>query len=654
MGGNDVDCGVDLEERSMVSLGSTTSKTPPPQIPTGSKKFSTGPCYTCRRRRVTCDRLLPTCQKCDKAQKACLGYTKPITWVRGIASRGKMMGLTFGNVTAKKSSPAYLGHGVFPPGGNEPADSLSSGGLGSVQTSLGLPCNIGCLSSWSSSLDVSNVVEECPRSGVAFPEWNSSGRCNESERGYNPPIPLTLIDPLFQGLDKISRHYLTYFDRNFCKLMVLFEVPHNNPYRRLIQMVNVSSGLCAAMAAIGACHHLHILHYSDQSQPVERSCKSKGSLLEDGEQFARSPNPNVRVAYQHLLLLKHRALCQLELTLSNPKTRGEDASIASALLLMVLDMVESGRGTWKVHVEGAKKLLQSRIFPLLANASDGASPLPRAIYDGFNMFLAGSCLTFDIMGSTLTPSGSWSEPISSHLITSPNLLSDTEKKVWLGCPGSLLRIVLYISSLRHTASSPQTLAPRVNISTILSQINAFDPERWTRDIYSSLYTGTEYQVSDHHLSRGSHWRTPPVLESSDSTDSNIPFSNSDALYHLASAYKITITIYAIRILLHPSPDECTFFAEQVTTVLNHLSLIPPTSELFKSILWPTFIAGAECRSPEQRTWFHDKLDQMWRQCWTLNIREAMRVLDVIWSREYQHDGDWAADFDRLGANWLFI
>lgn len=194
----------------MLSLGSTTSKTPPQQIPTGSKKFSAGPCYTCRRRRVTCDRLLPTCQKCDKAQKACLGYTKPITWVRGIASRGKMMGLTFGNVTAKKPSPGYPVHGVVPPAGNEPADSVSSGGLGSVQASLGLPCNIGCFSSWSSPLDVSNVVEECPRSGVAFPEWNSSGRCNESEREFNPSIPLTLIDPLFQGLDKISRHYLTY------------------------------------------------------------------------------------------------------------------------------------------------------------------------------------------------------------------------------------------------------------------------------------------------------------------------------------------------------------------------------------------------------------------------------------------------------------
>lgn len=175
--------------------------------------------------------------------------------------------------------------------------------------------------------------------------------------------------------------------------MVLLEVPHNNPYRRLLQMVNVSSGLCAAMAAIGACHNLHILHYSDQSPFDSLSLKNKGESFEDGKQFARSSNPNVRVAYQHLLVLKHRALCHLEQNLSNPRTRGEDASIASALLLMVLDMVESGRGSWKQHVEGAKRLLQSRFRPLVEKDADRLSPLPCAVYDSFNMFLAGSCMT---------------------------------------------------------------------------------------------------------------------------------------------------------------------------------------------------------------------------------------------------------------------
>ncbi|PGG97482.1 hypothetical protein GX51_07294 [Blastomyces parvus] len=658
MGGNGVDYGVAPGRSSMLSLGTTTWTPSLPKDPAARQAFSKSPCYTCRRRRVTCDRVLPTCRKCDKAQKACLGYKKPLTWVRGVASRGKMMGLTFDDITASNSPPADLVTCITRPEENDSAVAFPIGnwGFGPVlDASQVLPDNPETFDSWSSSSSVSdaNRPEECQRADMALSEWDSGDHRRKDEIACQFRIPLPLIDPLFQGLDKISRYYLAYFDRKFCKLMVLFEVPHKNPYRRLIQMVNVSSGVCAAMAAIGACHLLHVLHYSDQHSVDNHSLRGKRRSLEDGEQFARSPNPKVRVAYQHLLLLKHRALCQLEQSLSNPKTRGEDASIACALLLMVLDMVESGRGTWKLHVEGAKRLLQTRFCSLGEINEDGSSRVPCAAYDSFNMFLAGSCLTFDIMGSTLTPSGSWSEPVSSQLITSPNLLSDTEKEVWLGCPGSLLRIILYISSLRHAGSSSQTFAPKVDLSTIVSQINAFDPERWTREIYHSMYAGMEDPFPANHLSRESSWR-PPVLGSPEPAENINPLSDSDALFHLASAYKITITLYAIRILQHPSREECTFFAEQVTTVLTHISLIPPSSELFKSILWPTFIAGAECRCPAQRAWFRDKLDHMWRQCWTVNIREAMRVLDAIWRREDQHDGDWAQYFDRFGANWLFI
>lgn len=49
-------------------------------------------CYTCRRRRVRCDRSLPTCRKCARAEYECAGYTKGFRWVGGIASRGRMMG----------------------------------------------------------------------------------------------------------------------------------------------------------------------------------------------------------------------------------------------------------------------------------------------------------------------------------------------------------------------------------------------------------------------------------------------------------------------------------------------------------------------------------------------------------------------------------
>lgn len=34
-----------------------------------------------------------------KTGRECLGYQKPLVWVKGVASRGKMMGLTFDDVT---------------------------------------------------------------------------------------------------------------------------------------------------------------------------------------------------------------------------------------------------------------------------------------------------------------------------------------------------------------------------------------------------------------------------------------------------------------------------------------------------------------------------------------------------------------------------
>ena len=58
-------------------------------------------CYTCRRRRIICDNRLPTCQKCENAKKECLGYQKPLVWVKGVASRGKMVGRDMGDVMGK-------------------------------------------------------------------------------------------------------------------------------------------------------------------------------------------------------------------------------------------------------------------------------------------------------------------------------------------------------------------------------------------------------------------------------------------------------------------------------------------------------------------------------------------------------------------------
>ncbi|KAF2826500.1 hypothetical protein CC86DRAFT_406762 [Ophiobolus disseminans] len=51
-------------------------------------------CYTCRKRHVKCDRILPHCAKCAKKGVTCLGYRKPLRWADGVAVRGKLKGKT--------------------------------------------------------------------------------------------------------------------------------------------------------------------------------------------------------------------------------------------------------------------------------------------------------------------------------------------------------------------------------------------------------------------------------------------------------------------------------------------------------------------------------------------------------------------------------
>jgi hypothetical protein len=54
-------------------------------------------CHNCRRQRLKCDRSIPGCAKCVKRGQECLGYGQLFRWQEGVASRGRMTGVTFAN-----------------------------------------------------------------------------------------------------------------------------------------------------------------------------------------------------------------------------------------------------------------------------------------------------------------------------------------------------------------------------------------------------------------------------------------------------------------------------------------------------------------------------------------------------------------------------
>ncbi|KAI9761216.1 MAG: hypothetical protein M4579_001136 [Chaenotheca gracillima] len=60
-------------------------------------------CFACRKRQVKCDRRRPYCTQCLNQGKDCSGYKTQLTWGVGVASRGKLRGLSL--PVAKKQTP---------------------------------------------------------------------------------------------------------------------------------------------------------------------------------------------------------------------------------------------------------------------------------------------------------------------------------------------------------------------------------------------------------------------------------------------------------------------------------------------------------------------------------------------------------------------
>jgi hypothetical protein len=112
-------------------------------------------CWTCRKRRLKCDGGLPGCQKCWGHGVECLGYKKPLTWVKGVARRGPMKNRTFGE---------------------------------SEQQSL----------SFSESTELST-----------YQGYNYTANVSVS-RLSSCSLPMTLTDPLFQDFGNVPRFFIDY------------------------------------------------------------------------------------------------------------------------------------------------------------------------------------------------------------------------------------------------------------------------------------------------------------------------------------------------------------------------------------------------------------------------------------------------------------
>lgn len=122
---------------------------------------------------------------------------------------------------------------------------------------------------------------------------------------------------------------------------------------------------------------------------------------------------------------------------------------------------------------------------------------------------------------------------------------------------------------------------------------------------------------------------------------------------VAQVYKIATLLYGRRVI--SALEKKTISQDElILELLGLLNSLKDRQELLKCVLWPVFVAGLECRSPEQKQFFISRLEEFWMTTNCLNVINAAKILQEYWSRDDWESICWAFDVGRFGQAWLLI
>lgn len=136
----------------------------------------------------------------------------------------------------------------------------------------------------------------------------------------------------------------------------------------------------------------------------------------------------------------------------------------------------------------------------------------------------------------------------------------------------------------------------------------------------------------------------------------------DLLVHNANIWKLAVDIYTARVYSGLTGDPTTTIPS-VDDIIAEFALLEPHDTGEKCLIWPTFIAGAECTRADQRDWAMSTMGRIWQMTFSANCQNASRVLTGLWEKQdlfrESHgtedlDGwDWVMEISLQDDQWSF-
>ncbi|KAL4733965.1 fungal-specific transcription factor domain-containing protein [Aspergillus similis] len=397
-------------------------------------------------------------------------------------------------------------------------------------------------------------------------------------------LQLMLQDPRMQNLDPSSRYYIDYYSQRICRLYILHD-SDSNPFRSLLAYALEDAPLLESITALAARHLVNTGYPFDQSD--------RNDVVVLTSRFTDSTLDALRFKTKAITALRERLARQ---HLEPAKT---DTMMATILLLIFLELLESGLDGWEVHLKGARalvRLYQSLRGQTYNNCGSGE------MEQETSTFIARQFSLIETLGASL----SQSNPLYEDFGPTSYTLSQGQESIvrsFLGCPEFILRSIRFFSSQRQLAaeSISHNAAYVQDTIAMLEVTGNFNSLEWA--------SGFQHQQ--------------PSPSSAYTTD-------LENLYMLSEAYKTAALLYGRQVL---GSDSAT--AESKELVLQLLGLIDALKTqdtIFKCLLWPTFIAGLHSQERDQQWLVHNCLKRIWDLTACLNVISASNILKDYWEQ----------------------
>ncbi|KAL6228638.1 hypothetical protein BDW75DRAFT_251141 [Aspergillus navahoensis] len=407
-------------------------------------------------------------------------------------------------------------------------------------------------------------------------------------RGRNPQPHFALQDPHVQNLDPSSRYYLDYYSQRICKLYIVHD-SDSNPFRNLLAYAFEDVPLLKCITALAARHLVNTGHSFDRP----------------GTDVAVSTSSQSMKTTLDALRFKTQAVTALRARLANPHPEPSetDARLATVLLLIFLELLESGLDGWGVHLKGARALVS--IYKSLGDDTNNSNESGE-MEQGIRTFIARQLAVIETLGAALSrPTSDFEDPGSASYAFVKG--QESIVRSFLGCPQFILRSIQFFSSQRHLAaeSMPHDKAYIQDTVSMLEITQNFNSSEW-----ASVFQRQRPNAA-----------SPSIAE-------------TKKLYMLGEAYKTAALLYG-RQVLEPAAATAAGATESRNMALQLLNLIDGLKDqeaLFKCLLWPTFIAGLHCLERDQQRLIHDYLRKIWDLTNCLNVISASNILKDYWEQ----------------------